>query len=172
MTFCAPDSLKSFLFLQDVLMAKPLIPRTQKCSTCVFLFQHESHRKPQGLIILEDSCRISRGEGSNTFEITVVESSTMTSSSFDAAGSTLRKRKTYHLMADTAPLMEDWVRVLQAVVQRNALQTLLKKYREDSHENARLQGWLTKVKHGHSKKLWCILLGKMFVYFKSPGMFY
>ena len=75
-------------------------------------------------------------------------------------------------MADTAPLMEDWVRVLQAVVQRNALQTLLKKYREDSHENTRLQGWLTKVKHGHSKKLWCILLGKMFVYFKSPGMFY
>ena len=53
-------------------------------------------------------------------------------------------------------------------------QTLLKNYRDDCQRGQqgghdRLQGWLTKVKNGHSKKLWCILLGKMFVYFKSPG---
>ena len=27
------------------------------------------HRKPQGLIILDDSCRISKADGANTFEI-------------------------------------------------------------------------------------------------------
>ena len=32
-----------------------------------------------------------------------------------------------------------------------------------------LQGWLLKVKHGHSKKVWCVLIGKMFVHFKCPS---
>ena len=32
-----------------------------------------------------------------------------------------------------------------------------------------LQGWLTKVKHGHSRRVWCLLVGKMFVYFKNPS---
>lgn len=31
------------------------------------------------------------------------------------------------------------------------------------------QGWLLKVKHGHSKRVWCVLIGKMFVYFKCPS---
>ena len=26
-----------------------------------------------------------------------------------------------------------------------------------------------KVKHGHSKRVWCVLIGKMFVYFKCPS---
>ena len=26
-----------------------------------------------------------------------------------------------------------------------------------------------KVKHGHSKRIWCVLIGKMFVYFKCPS---
>jgi len=62
--------------------------------------------------------------------------------------------------------MEDWVRVLQNVVQRNALRLLLSK--EDGISPT-LQGWLTKVKHGHNKKVWCVLVGKMFVYFKGPN---
>ena len=57
------------------------------------------------------------------------------------------------------------VRVLQNVVQRNALKLLLS--RED--QKVTLQGWLTKVKHGHSKKVWCVLIGKMFIYFKTPN---
>jgi hypothetical protein len=61
--------------------------------------------------------------------------------------------------------MEEWVRVLQNVVQRNALKLLLS--RED--QKVTLQGWLTKVKHGHGKKCWCVLIGKMFIYFKSPN---
>ena len=79
--------------------------------TVYFSFlQHDTHRKPQGLIVLEDTCRVSRSDGANTFEIT-------TSS------------KTYYLTADSQPLMEEWVRVLQNVVQRNALKLLLS--RED-----------------------------------------
>ncbi len=34
------------------------------------MFQHDTHRKPQGLIVLEDNCRVARSDGSNTFEIT------------------------------------------------------------------------------------------------------
>ena len=33
--------------------------------------------------------------------------------------------KTYYLTADSQPIMEEWVRVLQNVVQRNALKLLL-----------------------------------------------
>ena len=51
------------------------------------------------------------------------------------------------------------------MVQRNALKLLLS--RED--QKVTLQGWLIKVKHGHSKKVWCVLIGKMFIYFKTPN---
>ena len=68
------------------------------------------HRKPQGLIILDEKCQVSRADGANTFEIAT-------------------ESKTYYLTADSQPLMEDWVRVLQNVVQRNALKLLLS--RED-----------------------------------------
>ena len=73
-------------------------------------FQHDVHRKPQGLIILDEKCQVSRADGANTFEIAT-------------------ESKTYYLTADSQPLMEDWVRVLQNVVQRNALKLLLS--RED-----------------------------------------
>jgi len=109
--------------------------------------QHDVHRKPQGLIILDEKCRVSRADGANTFEIAT-------------------ESKTYYLTADSQPLMEDWVRVLQNVVQRNALKLLLS--REDGISPT-LQGWLMKVKHGHSKRIWCVLIGKMFVYFKCPS---
>eukprot|EP00096_Caligus_rogercresseyi_P011374 TRINITY_DN4455_c0_g1_i1.p1 TRINITY_DN4455_c0_g1~~TRINITY_DN4455_c0_g1_i1.p1 ORF type:complete len:1004 (+),score=284.70 TRINITY_DN4455_c0_g1_i1:240-3014(+) len=107
--------------------------------------QHDTHRKPQGLISLDESCRVSRTQGSNTFEI--------------ATGS-----KTYYLTADSQPIMEDWVRVLQNVVQRNALQLLLREGQKPT-----LEGWLKKVKHGHAKKCWCVLIGKIFLYFRTPN---
>eukprot|EP00095_Tigriopus_kingsejongensis_P006145 maker-scaffold730_size105374-snap-gene-0.17 protein:Tk06145 transcript:maker-scaffold730_size105374-snap-gene-0.17-mRNA-1 annotation:"AGAP001935-PA" len=106
---------------------------------------HDTHRKPQGLITLDESCRVSRTEGSNTFEIA-------TSS------------KTFYMTADSHSLVEEWVRVLQNVIQRNALKLLLSRH----DQKPTLQGWLVKVKHGHAKKCWCVLLGKMFIYFKSP----
>ena len=109
--------------------------------------QHDLHRKPQGIIILNESCRVSRADGSNTFEI--------------ATGG----GKTYYLTADSQPIMEEWVRVLQNVVQRNALKLLLSQ--ED--QKPTVQGWLVKVKHGHQKKCWCVLIGKMFIYFRTPN---
>ena len=76
----------------------------------LYFLQHDVHRKPQGLIILDEKCQVSRADGANTFEIAT-------------------ESKTYYLTADSQPLMEDWVRVLQNVVQRNALKLLLS--RED-----------------------------------------
>ena len=58
--------------------------------------------------------------------------------------------------------MEDWVRVLQNVIQRNALQLLLRNRRHNQEGTAAstvdgtctLEAYLTKVKHGHAKKVW------------------
>lgn len=92
------------------------------------------------------SNRINRAEGAATFEI--------------ATG-----KKTYYLTADCIATMEDWIRVLQNVQRRNATKLLLS--REDNKPT--IQGWLTKVKNGHAKKCWCVLIGKMFLYFKCPN---
>ncbi|KAI5646222.1 PH domain-containing protein [Phthorimaea operculella] len=108
--------------------------------------QSEVNRKPQGQIGLGEACKISRNEGAATFEI--------------FTGS-----RTYYLTADSNATMEDWIRVLQNVQRRNATKLLLSK--EDNKPT--IQGWLTKVKNGHAKKSWCVLIGKMFLYFKSPG---
>ncbi|KAJ2951735.1 hypothetical protein O0L34_g13900 [Tuta absoluta] len=108
--------------------------------------QSEVNRKPQGQIGLGEACKISRNEGAATFEI--------------FTGS-----RTYYLTADSNATMEDWIRVLQNVQRRNATKLLLSK--EDNKPT--IQGWLTKVKNGHAKKSWCVLIGKMFLYFKTPG---
>ncbi|XP_026313740.1 uncharacterized protein CG43867 isoform X4 [Hyposmocoma kahamanoa] len=108
--------------------------------------QSEVNRKPQGQIGLGEACKISRNEGAATFEI-------------------FTGTKTYYLTADSIATMEDWIRVLQNVQRRNATKLLLSK--EDNKPT--IQGWLTKVKNGHAKKSWCVLIGKMFLYFKSPG---
>ena len=115
--------------------------------------QHDCHRKPQGIITLNESCRVSRAEAVNTFELALRTES--------GAGS----GKTYYLRSDSTPLMEEWVGVLQNVIQRSALKLLLS--RED--QKPTLSGWLTKVKHGHAKRCWCVLIGKMFLYFKMPS---
>ncbi|XP_045478939.1 uncharacterized protein CG43867 isoform X4 [Harmonia axyridis] len=108
--------------------------------------QNDTNRKPQGQIILDDICKITRADGSNTFEIDT-------------------GKKTYYLTADSLTAMEDWVRVLQNVQRRNATKILLS--REEN--KPAVQGWLTKVKNGHAKKCWCMLIGKMFLYFKAPS---
>lgn len=107
--------------------------------------QHDVNKKPQGEISLDDACRIIHAEGASTFEIDT-------------------GKKIYYLTADSNALMDDWVRVLQNVQKRNAAKLLLSK--ED--QKATVEGWLTKVKNGHAKRCWCILLGKMFLYFKTP----
>ena len=122
------------------------------------LLKHDIHRKPQGLILLDDSCRISKADGANTFEIA-------TSGGNEGSGKgKSHKNRTYYLTADTQPLMEDWVRVLQNVIQRNALQLLLRNRgsNQDGSTNSveagaptcTLEAWVTKVKHGHAKRVW------------------
>uniref|UniRef100_A0A0K8SBC0 Pleckstrin y domain-containing family H member 1 n=1 Tax=Lygus hesperus TaxID=30085 RepID=A0A0K8SBC0_LYGHE len=108
--------------------------------------QNDVNRKPQGEISIDEHCRINRAEGAATFEIAT-------------------EKKTYYLTADSIAATEDWVRVLQNVQRRNATKLLLSK----EHNKPTLQGWLTKVRNGHAKKCWCVLLGKMFLYFKSPS---
>ena len=108
--------------------------------------QHDVNKKPQGEISLDDACRIVHAEGASTFEIDT------------------GKKKVYYLTADSNALMDDWVRVLQNVQKRNAAKLLLSK----DDQKATVQGWLTKVKNGHGKRCWCVLLGKMFLYYKTP----
>jgi pleckstrin homology domain-containing family H len=107
--------------------------------------QHDVSKKPRGEISLDDACRIIHAEGASTFEIDT-------------------GKKIYYLTADSNALMDDWVKALISVQKRNAAKLLLSK--ED--QKSTVEGWLTKVKNGHSKRCWCILLGKMFLYFKTP----
>lgn len=108
--------------------------------------QNDVHRKAQGQIVLDDQCRITRAEGASTFEIDT-------------------GKKVYYLTADSSATMDDWIRVLQNVQRRNAAKLLLS--RDD--QKPTVTGWVTKVKNGHAKKCWCVLLGRMFMYFKAPG---
>ncbi|XP_051876167.1 pleckstrin homology domain-containing family H member 1 isoform X2 [Pristis pectinata] len=101
-------------------------------------------RKPQGRIELGSSCRIVRGEGAQTFQL-VTES------------------RTYYLTADSPNILEEWIRVLQ-----NTLKVQLASPAGSQAEwKPSVRGWLTKVRHGYSKLVWCTLIGKMFYYFRN-----
>jgi hypothetical protein len=69
---------------------------------CYWKSQHDIHRKPQGLIMLDDSCRISKAEGANTFEIAT------TNCNDNSGKNKTNKCRSYYLTADSQPLMEDW----------------------------------------------------------------
>lgn len=110
--------------------------------------QSDVGRKPQGQFVIDEECRISKVEGAPTFEINT-------------------GKKTYYLTADSNGVIEDWVRVLQNVQKRNAAKLLLLNKNTADHKPT-IQGWATKVKNGHSKKCWCVLFGKQFLYYKQP----
>lgn len=110
--------------------------------------QSEVSRKPSGQFVIDEECRISKVEGAPTFEINT-------------------GKKTYYLTADSNAVIEDWVRVLQNVQKRNAAKLLLLNKNDQQHKPT-IQGWATKVKNGHSKKCWCVLFGKQFLYYKQP----
>ncbi|KAL2098921.1 hypothetical protein ACEWY4_005401 [Coilia grayii] len=101
-------------------------------------------RKPQGHVELNASCRIARGEGGQTFQL-------------------ITEKKTFYLTADSPNILEEWIRVLQNVLKVQATTPV-------STETAlkpTVRGWLTKVKHGHSKLVWCALVGKVFHYYRN-----
>ncbi|KAJ1103873.1 hypothetical protein NDU88_001294 [Pleurodeles waltl] len=101
-------------------------------------------RKPQGQIELNSSCRIIRGEASQTFQL-------------------ITDKKTYYLTADSPNILEEWIRALQSILRVQAAGPVA----AQSSVKPTVKGWLTKVKHGHSKLVWCALLGKTFYYYRN-----
>uniref|UniRef100_A0A9J8AUA6 Pleckstrin homology domain containing, family H (with MyTH4 domain) member 1 n=2 Tax=Cyprinus carpio TaxID=7962 RepID=A0A9J8AUA6_CYPCA len=101
-------------------------------------------RKPQGQMELSSSCHIARGEGAQTFQL-------------------ITEKKTFYLAADSPNILEDWIKVLQNVLKVQASGPISM----NKEAKATVRGWLTKVKHGHSKLLWCALIGKVFYYYRN-----
>ncbi|XP_077418755.1 pleckstrin homology domain-containing family H member 1 isoform X2 [Vanacampus margaritifer] len=102
-------------------------------------------RKPQGQIELNSSCRIVRGEGAQTFQL-------------------ITETKTFYLTADSPNILEEWIRVLQNVLKVQASSPV---HVEPTSAKPAVTGWLTKVKHGHSKLVWCCLVGKVLYYYRN-----
>ncbi|XP_054469805.1 pleckstrin homology domain-containing family H member 1 [Anoplopoma fimbria] len=101
-------------------------------------------RKPQGQIELNSSCRIVRGEGAQTFQL-------------------ITEKKTFYLTADSPNILEEWIRVLQNILKVQASSPVT----VETAAKPTVRGWLTKVKHGHSKLVWCSLVGKVFYYYRN-----
>uniref|UniRef100_A0A8C5AN99 Pleckstrin homology domain containing, family H (with MyTH4 domain) member 1 n=1 Tax=Gadus morhua TaxID=8049 RepID=A0A8C5AN99_GADMO len=101
-------------------------------------------RKPQGQMELTSSCRIARGEGAQTFQL-------------------VTEKKTFFLTADSPNILEEWIRVLQNVLKVQASGPVA----VETASKPAARGWLTKVKHGHSKLVWCSLVGKVFYYYRN-----
>uniref|UniRef100_A0A8C3JMP9 Pleckstrin homology, MyTH4 and FERM domain containing H1 n=1 Tax=Calidris pygmaea TaxID=425635 RepID=A0A8C3JMP9_9CHAR len=102
-------------------------------------------RKPQGQMELNSSCQIVRGEGSQTFQL-------------------ITEKRTYFLTADSPNILEEWIHVLQSILRVQVTSPV-----GVPHSDAKptVKGWLTKVKHGHSKLVWCALIGKTFYYYRN-----
>ncbi|XP_075879299.1 pleckstrin homology domain-containing family H member 1 isoform X3 [Nelusetta ayraudi] len=101
-------------------------------------------RKPQGQIELNSSCRIVRGEGAQTFQL-------------------ITEKKTFCLTADSPNILEEWIRVLQNILKVQASSPVPM----ETSAKPTVTGWLTKVKHGHSKLVWCSLVGKVLSYYRN-----
>ncbi|XP_075964375.1 pleckstrin homology domain-containing family H member 1 [Anarhichas minor] len=101
-------------------------------------------RKPQGQIELNSSCCIVRGEGAQTFQL-------------------ITEKKTFYLTADSPNILEEWIRVLQNILKVQASSPVT----VETTAKPTMRGWLTKVKHGHSKLVWCSLVGKVFYYYRN-----
>ncbi|XP_015265646.1 PREDICTED: pleckstrin homology domain-containing family H member 2 [Gekko japonicus] len=101
-------------------------------------------RKPQGQIELSASSRIVRGDGKQTVQLTT-------------------EKRTYYLTADSPNILEEWIKVLQNVLKVQAASPLF----IQPDVKPAMKGLLTKVKHGYSKRVWCMLIGKTLYYFRS-----
>lgn len=102
-------------------------------------------RKPQGQVDLNSHCQIVRGEEAQTFQL-------------------ISGNKIYYLTAESPSLLEEWIRVLQSLLK---VQVTGPPALHQGGTKPAVKGWLTKVKHGHSKLVWCALVGKTFYYYRS-----
>lgn len=107
--------------------------------------------KPRAQIKLDENCRINANDGSATFQLSVINK---------------KKEKIYYLCADSNETQAAWGKIIQEALRRQTygFMTCL-----NSRQKPAVEGWVTKVKHGHAKKVWCVLAGKTFLYFKSPS---
>ncbi|GCB67563.1 hypothetical protein scyTo_0010265, partial [Scyliorhinus torazame] len=101
-------------------------------------------RKPQGQIELNVSNHIVRCDGKQTIQL-------------------ITEKKTYYLTADSPNILEEWIRVLQNVLRIQAASPLF----TQPDVKPSIEGLLTKVKHGYSKRVWCALVGKILYYFRN-----
>ncbi|XP_072906801.1 pleckstrin homology domain-containing family H member 2-like [Hemitrygon akajei] len=101
-------------------------------------------RKPQGRIELNVSNHIVRCDGKQTIQL-------------------ITEKKTYYLTADSPNILEEWIRVLQNVLRIQAASPL---YTQPDIKPS-IEGLLTKVKHGYSKRVWCAIVGKVLYYFRN-----
>ncbi|XP_048392591.1 pleckstrin homology domain-containing family H member 2 isoform X1 [Stegostoma tigrinum] len=101
-------------------------------------------RKPQGQIELNVSNHIIRCDGKQTIQL-------------------ITEKKTYYLTADSPNILEEWIRVLQNVLRVQAASPLF----TQPDVKPSIEGLLTKVKHGYSKRVWCALVGKILYYFRN-----
>ncbi|XP_072031714.1 pleckstrin homology domain-containing family H member 1-like isoform X2 [Amphiura filiformis] len=106
--------------------------------------QNDTNRKPRGQVPLDSMCKILRSEGSLTFELVTA-------------------KRTYYLTAESSILMEEWIKVLQNVLRHHCSISAV----EPSETKPSIEGWLTKVKHGHSKSCWGALVNRTFHYYKA-----
>ncbi|XP_019746091.1 LOW QUALITY PROTEIN: pleckstrin homology domain-containing family H member 1 [Hippocampus comes] len=74
------------------------------------------------------------------------------------------EKKTFYLTADSPNILEEWIRVLQNILKVQASSPVSV---EPTSAKPTVTGWLTKVKHGHSKLVWCRLVGKVFYYYRN-----
>ncbi|EDL38577.1 pleckstrin homology domain-containing family H member 2 isoform X2 [Mus musculus] len=101
-------------------------------------------RKPQGHIELSASCSILRGDNKQTVQLAT-------------------EKHTYYLTADSPNILEEWIKVLQSVLRVQAANPLCLQ----PEGKPAVKGLLTKVKHGYSKRVWCMLVGKVLYYFRN-----
>ncbi|XP_021508510.1 pleckstrin homology domain-containing family H member 2 [Meriones unguiculatus] len=101
-------------------------------------------RKPQGHIELTASCSILRGDNKQTVQLTT-------------------EKHTHFLTADSPNILEEWIKVLQNVLRVQAANPLCLQ----PEGKPAAKGLLNKVKHGYSKRVWCMLVGKILYYFRS-----
>nr|XP_054759548.1 pleckstrin homology domain-containing family H member 1-like [Lytechinus pictus] len=106
---------------------------------------NDTSRKPRGQVPLDKFCKIAPSEGLQTFELAT-------------------SKRTYYLTAESPAVMEEWIKLIERV---------LEKYRKPSElplalpQGVTMQGWVTKVKLGNSKRCWFVLADRNLKYFKS-----
>ncbi|KAJ7357395.1 Pleckstrin y domain-containing H member 2 [Desmophyllum pertusum] len=72
-------------------------------------------------------------------------------------------KRTFYLTGETTEIVDGWLRVLHSVMRKFSSTPLFAQVKDKEF----MKGWLTKVKHGSSKKCWSVLHGQYLCFYKS-----